>query len=102
MATLSLIRAKTDPDFPPNITAEFRFGSTSMGTLTFPNADQWQNFAPNTKYFSTPNKLKLYMGEGVLVDTCPNKINPSPQQTAYQRILSCNLGTYTVEYNVTP
>lgn len=102
MATISLTRAKTSAGFPPNTTAEFRFGPVSMGTLTFPNANQWKNFSPNSQNFSVANKLKLYMGNGVLVDTCPNSINPTPQQTGYQRILSCTLGTYTVEYNVTP
>lgn len=102
MATLSLTRAKTAPGFPANTTAEFHFGSASMGTLTFPTANKWENFSPNSQNFNVANKLKLYMGNGVLVDTCQNKINPTPQQTGNQRTLTCALGPYTVEFNVTP
>lgn len=102
MATLSLIRAKTSPSCPANTTAEFRFEGYSMGTLTFPNPNQWKNFSPNSRTFSSSGKLKLYMGSGTLVNTCPNKINPTPQQTGYQRTLSFTLGVFTVEYNVVP
>lgn len=102
MATISLIRAKTAPTCPPNTTADFHFGSTCMGTLTFPTANKWENFSPNSKNFSVANKLKLYMGNGVLVDTCQTKIHPTPQQTGNQRTLSAAVGPYTVEYNVVP
>ena len=100
MATLSLIRAKTDPGFPANTTAEFRFESYSMGTLAFPSANSWVNFSPNSRTFSSSGKLKLYMGEGVLVNTCSHKINPTAQ-TGNQRTLTCAYGPYTVEFNVT-
>ena len=93
-------------DFKTHITAsttaEFRFENYSMGTLTFPQANQWKNFSSNSRTFSVAGKLKLYMGNGVLVDTCPSKIQPAPQQTGNQRTLTCAYGPYTVEYNVVP
>lgn len=100
MATLSLIRAKTDPGFPANTTAEFRFDGYSMGTVTFPQANQWKNFSPNSRTFSVAGNLELYMGQGVLVNTCPTSINPT-SQTGNQRTLTCAYGPYTVEFNVT-
>ena len=100
MATLTLVRAKTDPGFPPNTTAEFRFENYSMGSLTFPQANQWKFFSPNSVNFSSPGNLKLYMGNGVLVNTSPQAINSTPQ-TNHQRTLTCAYGPFTVVFSVT-
>ena len=100
MATITLVRAKNAPGFPPYTTAEFRFAGTSMGFLTFPQANQWRNFAPNSKNFSSSGKLKLYMGNGILVDTSQTKIHPVAQ-TNNTRTLSCVYGPFTVMFSVT-
>ncbi|MEM7065906.1 MAG: hypothetical protein AAF572_22420 [Cyanobacteria bacterium P01_B01_bin.77] len=100
MATLTLVKAKTDPGFPANTTAEFRFDNYSMGTLTFPVANQWKNFASNSRTFSSPGNLKLYMGNGVLVNTCGHAISASAE-TNGERTLTCAYGPFTVIFNVT-
>lgn len=100
MATLKLVKAKTDPGFPANTTAEFRFDNYSMGTLTFPQANQWKNFSSNSRTFSSAGNLKLYMGDGVLVNTCAQSITTTPQ-TNGERTLSCAYGPFTVVFTVT-
>lgn len=100
MATLKLVKAKTASGFPANTTAEFRFDNYSMGTLTFPQANQWKNFSSNSRTFSSAGNLQLFMGSGIHVDTCGDAINPDPQ-TNEERTLTCAYGPFTVVFNVT-
>lgn len=100
MATLKLIKAKTDPGFPANTTAEFRFDNYSFGSLTFPQANQWKNFPSNSRTFSSAGNLKLYMGNGVLVNTCGDSITDT-SVTNGERTLTCAYGPFTVVFTVT-